>query len=227
MHHAQSSAVEILPHAFTEYAIGSVKHATCRITKTGRNIAMPKVEQPNKTGGNPVPLKKGGEKWWCLSDSQKEFWREIALEHDFWSKWQAFMSSFLISVELNGLDYTMNNELIYYSSNARDKRYEHYENSIKRNRGYQVDESYYPKTEETLKKYLLAHDSPLIYVRLLNLVDVNNALKCKMIYRTDPVVDYEYYPEQTGTIEKGYYVRTERPRSEEERYELFEYIHPD
>ncbi len=220
MKNRSSKAVEILPHAFSEYAIGSTKHNSCRVCKNGRNIAMPKIKQPNKEGRDPLLFTNGSAKWKTLSHAQKENWRDIAIDKEFWSKWQAFMSSFLISVTIHGMDYTMNHELSYIDSEARHKRYEYYENSIKRNQQYKVDPSYYPQTEAMLKLYPIAHDSELLYIRLLDLIDINNALQCKMVYRTDPFVEYEYYPEQTGAVEKGYYIRRERPRQGDELYEL-------
>ncbi len=218
----QSHAVEILPGPFSEYVLGSTKNTTCRVGKNGRNVAMPKVKQPNKTGGNGDYLKSGAEKWRSMDAEQKQYWRAIALEHDFWSNWTAFMSSFLKSVTDHGLEYVMAHETSYVSSNARLERYQCHANSVKRNQQYQADPEYYPTTEATLKSYSVAMDSELVYVRLLDVIDVNNAMRCKLVYRSDPIFDYEYQPLETGEVEKGYYVKTQRPRQGDELYELFD-----
>ncbi len=215
-----SQAVEILPN-LTDYVLGSTKQTTCKVTKSGSNIAMPKVKQPNKTGRDPRLFKKGAEKWRTLNLSQKEFWRNIAVTEDFWNKYTAFMSSFLISAVKNGIDYTMDNDLIYYESKARFEKYQCQQNSIERNKKYKVDTGYYPQTKATMKTYNVTQDSPLIYVKLLDLYDVNNALRCKLIYRSDPKVEYEYFPIQSGDVETGQYIKTSRPRNEDELYELF------
>ncbi len=214
-----SHAVEILPF-ITDIVCGSTKHTTCRVSKNGRNIAMPKVKQPNKTGVNGSYLKSGSAKWKTMTAKQKQYWDDIALKEDFWSRWTAFMSSFLISVGLHGLDHTMNNELSYLTSEKRSQRNEDFENSRTRHRQYQVDPSYYPRTEETLKTYQVAHDSPLVYVRLLDLRDVNNALRCKYAYRTDSIVEYRFFPNETGEVETGTYIKTVRERIGDELYEL-------
>ncbi len=214
-------SVEILPTEISEYAVGSMKSTTCRVTKNGSNIAMPKVKQPNKQGRDPQLFKKGSEKWRTFTKETKDFWHNIALENEFWSKWQAFMSSFLLSVGIHGIDATMNQDLAYYDSDARFEKYAHLENSIKRLRKHHVDSEDYQKTKATYKKYPVAQDSPVFYPKLFDLWDVNIALKCRLIYRYDPVVEYRYYPEETGEVEKGYYIRTERERIGEEKYELF------
>ncbi len=214
----ESKAVEILP-MITDVVYGSIKTATCRVTKNGSNIAMPKVTQPNKQGRNQGRLTKGAEKWRSMSDKQKIYWKEIATEHNFWSNWTAFMSSFMISVTLYGLDYVMANDVEYLASTARLQRHEQQNNMVKRRRRYKVDASYYPRTEKTMRDYPIQQDSPLIYVRLLDLTDVNNALALKMIYRTDAIVEYQYFPDQVGEIEKGYYIKTGRPREGDELYE--------
>ncbi len=216
-----SNSVEVLPHV-TDYLLGSTKNTTCRVCKNGRNIAMPKVKQANKTGRNPDFFKCGAEKWRRLTHAEKSCWRDIAKEKDFWSNWTAFMSSFLKSVGQIGLEETMNNDLVYTSSAARLQRKEQRENSIKRNRQYKVDPDYYTRTEQILRDYPVAHDSALAYIRLLDLADVNNALRCKMAYRTDPIVEYEYFPTQTGDIEMGHYIKTSRVRHGDELYELFQ-----
>ncbi len=219
-----SHSVEILPSVLSGYAVGSTKNTSCRISKNGRNIAMPKVSQPNKTGANPNFFKSGSEKWKTLNKEQKNYWDQIAKQENFWSRWTAFMSSFLKSISLNGLDETMNNELSYCYSEARFERQQHLENSIKRNRKYEVDPQHYVETEIMLNQYPIAHDSPLVYVKLLDLNDINNALRCKMAYRTDPIVECEYTPLETGDIEKGFYVKTQRPRVGDEVYELFKLL---
>ncbi len=224
MRRDQLRAVEILPGPLSEYVIGSTKNTTCRVMKNGRNVAMPKVKQPNKTGGKSLYLQNGAAKWRTMNLDQKEYWREIAKEHDFWSNWTAFMSSFLKSVTIYGLDYVMANEVEYVSSDARFERQKCHENSVKRNRQYQPDPESYPLTEATLKTYPVAMDSALIYVKLLDVIDVNNAMLCKLLYRTDPFVEYQYFPNETGEIEKGYYIKSQRPRQDDELYELFDSV---
>ncbi len=223
----QSRAVEILPGKAIETLYGSMKHCSCRVTKNGRNIAIPKVKQPTKEGRNPEYFKKGSEKWRGMTVAEKDFWKAIATEKAFWSKWTAFMSSFLLSIGLHGLDYTMTNALIYYDSDARLQRQKNQEKTLARRRRYVADPQYYPQTEDTMKNYPLAFDSELIHVRLLDVNDVNNALICRLIYRTDPIVEYQFFPEKAGfpavgsEVETGYYIKTTRPRLDNELYRLF------
>ncbi len=215
-----SHAVEILPDGVIDTLYGSTKHTTCRVMRNGRNLAMPKVEQPNKTGGSADYLKKGSEKWRAMTENQKNYWQGIADNEDFWSRWTAFMSSFLLCVGTHGLEQTMNQDLTYHSSAVRLERCKRNNDCLKRRRRYKVDADYYPRTKATLAKYPVAYASELICVRLLDLLDVNNALRCRMIYRTDPVVEYEYFPEEVGDVEKGYYIKTERPRLGDELFQL-------
>ncbi len=225
MKQRQSYAVEILPHALSEYAVGSIKSATCRVCKNGKNIATPKVKQPNKEGRDPNLFTKGADKWRTLSGEIKGIWKKIAKEHDFWSNWTAFMSSFLLSAEKHGLDYTMENDLNYISSESRFEKQQHLQNSIDRMQKYEVDPDHYVQTEEILNNYPVVHDSPLIYVKLLDLHDVNNALKCKLAYHTDTIVEYQFFPDEaasngkSGDVEQGCYIRYERKRQGDELYE--------
>ncbi len=217
---SRSNAVEILP-AVVSYAVGSTKNTTFRVTKSGSNMAVPKVKQPNKKGVNGDYLKSGAAKWRTMSKEQKAFWQDIAEKEDFWSKWQAFMSSFLTLAGIHGLDYVMNNDVSYIYSESRFEKEKHLLESVKRNQNYHVDPAHYAQTEETLTLYPVAMDSPVVFVKLLDVIDVNNALLCKLVYRCDPVVEYEYHPLETGAVEKGYYIRSERPRQGDELYELF------
>ncbi len=217
----ESRAVEVLPF-ITDTVCGAVKGATARVTKNGKNIATPKVVQPNKTGRNPSLFTKGAEKWRCMTKAQKCYWDDIAKQEDFWSRWQAFMSTFLKLADIHGLDYVMAQDLEYYVSENRKSRDQDFANSQKRQRQYEVAPEAYVKTEENLRVYPVAHDSALVYVKLLDLTDINNALRCKFAYRTDPIVEYDYYPIDSGEVETGYYVKVSRNRVGDEVYELFQ-----
>ncbi len=217
-----SKSVEILPGPTVEWMVGSIKTSTCRVTKNGRNLASKKVKQPNKTGGDPRMFTRAGEKWRAMTEAQKKPWKELAKEQEFRSGWHAFNSSFFRSVAIHGLEYTMNQELTYIYSDNRQKKAEHLNNSLKRLQKYYVQESFYTETEEMLKSYPVQLCSPHIIIRLEDLTDINNALAMKWLYRTDAVTEYQFYPEEeTGSVEKGYYVKTGRPRNPDELYELF------
>ncbi len=216
----KSQAVEILPTFPIDIMTGSIKHCTFRVDKEGRNMVMPKVLQPNKTGRQPEIPQGASIKWRSLSDNQKQYWQEIAKDYDFHSRWTAFVSSFFLAVDLHGLDYVMAHELSYIYSKNRHKRDEHWLNSKKRRAKYKPNPKHYDMTKETLATYPVDLLTPFIYLKLLDLNDVNNALRCKMLIRTDPLVEYEFFLEQEGEIEKGSYIRRQRPRIANELYEL-------
>ncbi len=55
-----------------------------------------------------------------------------AEEKHFRSGWNAFLSSFLRTVAIYGLDYTMNHELQYIDSNHRHEKAEQRNTGLKR-----------------------------------------------------------------------------------------------
>ncbi len=208
-----SKLVEILPGPTIEWLVGSTKTSTARITRNGRNIAMPKVKQPNKTGGDPRMFKEAGKKWRSMTESQKQPWKEIAKEKEFRSGWHAFNSSFFRSVAVNGIDYTMSHELIYVYSNNREKKAECLINSIKRNQVYQVDAAFYNRTEELMKEYRLEYASPHIQIRLSDFDDINNALSLGYLYRSDDILESQFHLiEKDQYTEKGTYILIKRSR---------------
>ncbi len=218
-----SQAVEVLPGSTIEWLTGSITTCTARIGKNGRNILMPKVKQPNKTGGDPKMFKEAGSKWRAMTYIQKQPWGYIARNEKFRSAWHAFNSSFFRSVAKHGLDYTMNHELNYIYSNNRAKMAEQFINSLKRLKKYRVQPMFYTETEEMLRIYPVVLASPHIYIRLRNLNDINNALSMKLLLRTDVIKEYHFEPiEQNNHIEKGSYTLLTRPR---QGLELFEPIH--
>ncbi len=219
-----SYAVEILPSGPIEIMTGSIKGSTFRVDKQGRNMVMPKVEQPNKTGRDSLVVKGAPEKWKTLSQDKKQYWDEIAAEHDFRSRWTAFVSSFFLSVDLHGLEHTMNHELTYIHSKNRGKSAEHFENSLKRRLKYKPDPRHYKITQTTLETYPIELRSPFIFVKLLDLNEVNNALRCKMVCRTDPIVEHEYFPFPDSDGDIGTFIKITRPRLGDEVYELFDYF---
>ncbi len=217
----ESHSVEILPTAPIDIMCGSINYATFRVTQTGRNIVGPKVKQSSDKGRDPKIVKSCPVKWRSLSKGQIQYWQDIAEEHNFYSRWTAFVSSFFLSVDRHGLDYTLNNELSYLHSENRLKKQETFENSRKRRSQFKADPMHYLMTAVTLMTYPLEHACPLIYIRLLDLVDVNNALRCRMVIRTDPVIEYDYYSDAAGDGNTGTYIRKQRPRTGDEVFELF------
>ncbi len=216
-----SKAVEVLPGSTVDWVVGSLKNSTARVCQNGRNILMPKLRQPNKTGGNPNMFKGAGEKWRSMTAVQKQPWVEIADEKWFRSAWNAFNSSFFRSVAMYGLDYTMSHELEYIDSDHRAKREEYLHNSLKRLADYEVKEEFYTETDDIFELYPVALTSPHIRIRLRDLNDVNNALAMKWLYRTDDFLEYHFDPvEQDQYTEKGSYTLTKRPRQELELYQL-------
>ncbi len=215
-----SKAVEILPGPSIEWLIGSTKHSTARICKNGRNIATPKVKQPNKTGGDPNMFRAAGEKWRSMTNEEKQPWIDLVQEKNFRSGWHAFNSSFFRSVAIHGLEYTINHELNYIESNHRQKKAQHLLNSLKRLQNYQVQESFYTETDTILAHYPVALSSSHFYIRLEDITDVNNALSMKYLYRTDSFKEYKFKPVETDQdIETGTYTLRIRPRLGQELYE--------
>ncbi len=218
-----SKAVEVIPGSGMEWLVGSTKDSTARICKNGRNVVMAKVKQPNKTGGDPQNLKSAGERWRSMTAAQKQPWHDIAVKKDFRSGWNAFISSFLKSVAIHGLDYTMNHEAVYVYSEHREKRAEQLNNSLKRLSKYQVKQEFYTRTEEMLSLYPVAYSSPLIELRLEDISDVNNALAMKWLYRCDPYHEYQFDAlEQDQYTEKGSYSLIKRPRQGVELYQFIQ-----
>ncbi len=219
-----SKAVEILPTLPIDIMTGSTKHNTFRVDKQGRNMVMPKVEQTNKTGRDSAIVKGAPAKWKTLNAEQKQYWQEIANQYDFYTRWTAFVSSFFLSVDLYGLEYTMNHELNYIHSKNRGKKEEHWENSLQRRVKYKPDPAHYQITEMNLQLYPVRFSNPFMFIKLLDLTDINNALACKMIYRTDAIVEYEFFPSEEGEVEveKGSYIKHSRARTGTQKYELFQ-----
>ncbi len=218
----ESHSVEILPTFPIDIITGSIKHSSFRVTQTGRNIVSPKlITQSSNKGRDGNILKSASIKWKTLSQQEIGYWEEIAGKYTFYSRWTAFISSFFLSVDRYGLDETMDRKLSYISSVNRHKKQEHFANSLKRRNQYKADPMHYKITEATLKKYPVEHICPLIYIRLLDLVEVNNALRCRMVIRTDAIVEYEYSPDPDGDGNSGRYTRKERPRVGDEQFELF------
>ncbi len=215
-----SNSVEILPSPTIDWLCGSTKTSSVRIAKNGRNVAMKKIKQPNKTGADPKMFSGAGEKWRSMTKEQKQPWAAIAEDKSFRSPWNAFISSFLKSVALSGIDYTMSHELTYIDSDHRQKKAKQLANSIKRLNQYEVKESFYSETEETLAKYPVNFSSEHIYVRLQDYVDVNIALELELLYRTDDFAEYQYESiEKIDYIEKGSYILTKRPRQGQELFQ--------
>ncbi len=218
-----SQAVEILPGSTIDWLLGSTKNCTARITKNGSNVIMPKIKQPNKTGADPNMFKGAGEKWRAMNADQKLPWINIAKEKSFRSPWNAFISSFLKSATIHGLEYTMSHELKYISSDSRYKKAEQLNNSIQRLNQYKVEPAFYTDTKEILKQYPVELSSPHIYLKLLDLTDVNNALRMKLLYRTDDFAEYQFYSvEIDRNTEKGSYTLIKRAR---QGVELYQFIH--
>ncbi len=216
-----SHAVEILPTPPIDIMTGSIKSSTFRVDQNGRNIVMPKVKQPNKTGRDSVIVQSAPIKWRTLTADQKQYWDEIAKSKSFYSRWTAFVSSFFLSVDAHGLDHTMNNELSYFYSKNRGKANEHFNNSLERRLKYQPDPQHYIITKETLRLYPVELRTELIYTKLLDLNDVNNALRCRMLVRTDSFIEYEIFPDPDDET-RGSYICKTRPRKDDELYELLD-----
>ncbi len=216
-----SQSVEILPTFPIDVITGSIKHSTFRVTQSGRNIANPKESHSGNKGRDASIVKSASIKWGGLSKEQIQYWQEISENYNFYSRWTAFVSSFFLSVDRHDLDDTMKNELSYFHSANRHKKQEQFENSQKRRRQYRANPMHYLMTAATLNKYPIEHICPLIYIRLLDLHDVNNALRCRMVIRTDLKIEHEYYPDPGGDGNSGTYTRKERPRVGDELYELF------
>ncbi len=215
-----SKAVEILPSPTIEWLTGSTKNSTARICKNGRNVVMPKVKQPNKTGGDRKMFSGAGEKWRSMTVKQKQPWRDIADEKHFKSGWQAFISSFFKSTAIHGLEYTMNHELNYIDSSSRYEKAKQISNNVKRLHNYKVEPEFYKETEDILEEYPIAFTTEHVYLRLRDLSDVNNALEMKWLYRTDDFYEYHFTPIETDEFtEKGSYTLTKRPRQGQELYQ--------
>ncbi len=218
-----SKAIEVLPGSTIDWLVGSVKTSTARVTKNGRNILIPKVKQPNKTGADPNMFKGAGEKWRSMTEVQKKPWIDIAQEKPFRSPWNAFISSFLRSVAVHGLSYTMSNELKYMDSNNREKKELQLSNSLNRLNQYQVEPEFYEETAAIMAEYPVEYASPHIHLRLRDLIDVNNALTMKWLYRTDAFREYNFEPiEQNQDTEIGSYSISKRPRQGQELFQLFQ-----
>ncbi len=221
-------SVEILPTPPIDVMCGSTKQNTFRVTQTGRNIVSLKVSQSGNKGRDSEIVKSASIKWHSLSSEQIQYWQYIAAEHEFYSRWTAFVSSFFLAVDRHGLEIAMNNKLAYNNSENRHQKQKHFENSRQRRLQYKPDPMHYLLTEAILRRYPIRHICPLIYVRLLNLDEVNNALRCRMIIRTDDLIEYEYYPTPDGDGSSGIYSRKQRARIGDEIYELFKIeINPD
>ncbi len=218
----KSKAVEIMTESPVDVVVGPLKDITFRVTKDGKNIAMPKVEQPNKTGRTPDIMKSAPIKWRTLTTEQLKYWDDIAVKHDFRSRWQAFVSSFLKCADANGLEYTMNNDLAYFESKNRHIQQQYFENSKKRHLNYKLDSKRSKNSQKCYNNYPIKNNFDTIRPVLWDIQDVNNALKLTLLYRTDLIVECEYFPEKEGDIEKGYYIRTTRPRQGDELFALFE-----
>ncbi len=217
----ESHAVEILPTFPIDTMCGSIKHSTFRVTQSGKNIVTDKECHSGNKGRSSTVVQSASIKWRSLNKVSKEYWQEIADDYAFYSRWTAFVSSFFLSVDQHGLDYTMAQELNYFHSQNRHNKQEHWENSRKRRSQYKANPLHYLMTAYTLMNYPVEHICPLIYVRLLDLRDVNNALRCRMARRTDSIVEYEYYADPSGDGSTGTYSRKERPRTGDKVFELF------
>ncbi len=151
---------------------------------------------------------------------------DIAEEKYFRSAWNAFISSFLKSVAVHGLEYTMDHELHYADSNHKQNKAEKFNNTMKRLNNYKVESSFYDETEKILKEYPVDFTNAHVYIRLRDCVDVNNALNLGWLYRTDEWLEYQYTPlEQTQNLEKGIYTLTKRPRQGQELFQLVQQFH--
>ncbi len=215
-----SKAVEVLPSPTIAWLCGSVKTSTARICKNGRNIVIQKVKQPNKTGADPGMFTGAGEKWRSMTEAEKKPWKDMVMEKSFRSGWNAFISSFLRSVAIYGLEYTMNHELTYFDSNIRQQKAEQLNNSLIRLENYEIEPNFYEETENVLTEYPVAFSNEHVYLRLRDLVDVNNALAMKWLYRTDDFTEYQFTPIETNQYtETGSYILTERPRQGQELFQ--------
>ncbi len=218
-----SKAVEVLPSPTIGWLTGSIKTSTARICKNGRNVVMPRVKQPNKTGADPNIFKGAGEKWRSMTETQKRHWKDLAEEKHFRCGWNLFLSSFMRSAAIHGLDYTMNHQLEYIDSKSRHEKAQGFNNNMKRLNNYQVEPAFYDETEAILEKYPLAFADPFVYLRLRDLNDVNNALEMKWLYRKDDFAEYQFTPNEVDQYtEKGSYILIKRPR---QGNELFQPIH--
>ncbi len=219
----RSQAVEVLPGTTVDWLVGSVKTSTCKITKNGRNIALPRVKQPNKTGGEPKMFTGARDIWRAFTDIQKNYWQEIAREKEFRAGWNAFLSSFFRSVAIHGIEYTMSHDLNYIHSDHRAKKQQYLINSLRRLGTYQVKEKFYSQTQTMLALYPVAFASPHIHLRLEDLNDINNALTMKWLLRTDDFLEYDFTPiESNGSTEKGSYILRKTPRQGQELYQLIQ-----
>ncbi len=174
--------IELLRSELCESITGHIKTTTFRVSHKGKNYALPKV---SGTWGDPLILSGASAKWGAMAENEKDFWFGISQTHGFWSRWTAFVSSFILSVGIFGLVTTILQPLGFHPSTVRFQRYLSRINSVKRHNKYMDNESDYTRTDEILELYPIELTSPLVLPRMLSECDVNSALETKLVFRTD------------------------------------------
>lgn len=89
-------AIELISCGITEISTQSIKKTTFKVTNVGKNIAMAKIGwSGDPLGWNALCFAAAAAKWKWFTEIEKDYWNIIARKYNFYTKWQAFVSSFI------------------------------------------------------------------------------------------------------------------------------------